>query len=233
MVRRLWNALACGVDADERLVHPYAECMADPNTTLHRVIVSGAVRRLLLSAEAVEGEVAHPTGARGDHDGGDQGRPRALLRIATDGSGATASSSWSVTIRRGVNRFGNTCGWPGRYLRAYDRRPADGRRGELGLRQGRGDSRVVASRNRGLCAIPPIAEPSAGIICGRFSVISIAAVQGWTGGGSASSGWWPSWRARVSRTIWDTPSLLQRRAGCDSSSSAADSCEDGGQRDGK
>jgi len=54
VVRRSWAALACGVDADERVVHPYAECMADPNTTLHRVIVSGAVRTLLLSAEAVE-----------------------------------------------------------------------------------------------------------------------------------------------------------------------------------
>ena len=36
----LWTALACGVDADERMVRKYAECMADPNTALHRLTVS-------------------------------------------------------------------------------------------------------------------------------------------------------------------------------------------------
>ncbi len=49
----LWVALACGVDAEERMVRRYAECMADPNTTLHRLRVSGAVGTVPLSAEAV------------------------------------------------------------------------------------------------------------------------------------------------------------------------------------
>ena len=50
----LWAALACGVDADERMVRRYAECMADPNTALHRLRVSGAVGAVPLSVEAVE-----------------------------------------------------------------------------------------------------------------------------------------------------------------------------------
>ena len=49
----LWTALACGLDADERMVRRYAECMADPNTALHRVTVSNAVGAVPLSAEAV------------------------------------------------------------------------------------------------------------------------------------------------------------------------------------
>ena len=48
----LWLALACGVDADERMVRRYAECMVDPNTTLYRLTVSGAVGTVALSAEA-------------------------------------------------------------------------------------------------------------------------------------------------------------------------------------
>ena len=50
----LWMALACGVDADERMVRRYAKCMTDPNTTLHRLTVSGAVGTVLLSAESME-----------------------------------------------------------------------------------------------------------------------------------------------------------------------------------
>ena len=50
----LWVALACGVDADERMVRRYAECMEDPNTALHRLTVSNAVGSVPLSAEAVE-----------------------------------------------------------------------------------------------------------------------------------------------------------------------------------
>ena len=50
----LWLALACGVDADERMVRRYAGCMVDPNTTLYRLTVSEAVGTVLLSAEAVE-----------------------------------------------------------------------------------------------------------------------------------------------------------------------------------
>ena len=50
----LWAALACGVDADERMVRRYAECMADPNTALHRLTVSNAVGAVPLSAESIE-----------------------------------------------------------------------------------------------------------------------------------------------------------------------------------
>ena len=53
----LWTALACGVDADERMVRRYAECMADPNTALHRLRVSGAVGSVPLSAEAVTARI--------------------------------------------------------------------------------------------------------------------------------------------------------------------------------
>ena len=52
-VYRLWTALAmmtcllvalaCGEDSDERMVRRYADCMADPNTTLHRRTVANAV----------------------------------------------------------------------------------------------------------------------------------------------------------------------------------------------
>ena len=50
----LWVALACGVDADDRMVRRYAECMADPNTTLHQLTVSNAVGTVPLSTEAIE-----------------------------------------------------------------------------------------------------------------------------------------------------------------------------------
>ena len=50
----LWVALACGVDGDDRMVRRYADCMADPNTTLHRRTVSNAVGSVPLSAEAME-----------------------------------------------------------------------------------------------------------------------------------------------------------------------------------
>ena len=63
-MRRLWNALAmlawlglalaCLVDVDDRMVRRYAECMVEPNTALHRLMVSGAVGTVLLSAEAME-----------------------------------------------------------------------------------------------------------------------------------------------------------------------------------
>ena len=54
MMFGLWMALACGVDADDRVVRRYAGCMADANTTLHRLNASGAVGTVPLSAEAVE-----------------------------------------------------------------------------------------------------------------------------------------------------------------------------------
>ena len=61
----LWLALACGMDADDRVVRRYAECMADPNTTLHRLAVSGAVGTVLLSAETME-ERLHIQPERGE-----------------------------------------------------------------------------------------------------------------------------------------------------------------------
>ncbi len=53
-VATMWATLACGMNADERMVRRYAECMADPNTALHRLTVSRAVGTVLLSAEATE-----------------------------------------------------------------------------------------------------------------------------------------------------------------------------------
>ncbi len=54
MMVLLLAALACGMDGDERMVRKYAECMADPNTALHRLTISGAVGTVALSAEATE-----------------------------------------------------------------------------------------------------------------------------------------------------------------------------------
>ena len=53
----LWTLLACGVDADDRMVRRYAGCLADTNTALHRLNASGAVGTVPLSAEAVEERV--------------------------------------------------------------------------------------------------------------------------------------------------------------------------------
>ena len=53
----LWVVLACGVDADDRMVRRYARCLADTNTTLHRLNVSSASGTVPLSAEAVEERV--------------------------------------------------------------------------------------------------------------------------------------------------------------------------------
>ena len=50
----LWITLACGVDADDRMVRRYAGCRADTNTALHRLTVSNALGTVPLSAEAVE-----------------------------------------------------------------------------------------------------------------------------------------------------------------------------------
>ena len=54
MMVLLWLALACGMNADERMVRRYAECMADPNTALHRQTVSNAVGTVPLNAEVME-----------------------------------------------------------------------------------------------------------------------------------------------------------------------------------
>ena len=50
----LWAALACGEGGDERMVRRYADCMADPNTTLHRRMVSNAVGTVPLGTGAAE-----------------------------------------------------------------------------------------------------------------------------------------------------------------------------------
>ena len=74
----LWLALACGLDSDDRMVRRYAGCLADTNTALYRLTASGAVGTVLLR-RGDGGEVACSTGARGGHDGEDQGRLRSLL----------------------------------------------------------------------------------------------------------------------------------------------------------
>ena len=53
MMVGLWVVLACGLDADDRMVRRYAGCMADSNTALHRLTASSAVGTAL-SAEAAE-----------------------------------------------------------------------------------------------------------------------------------------------------------------------------------
>ena len=50
----LWIALACGLDADDRMVRRYAGCMTDANTALYRLTTSSASGTVPLSAEAVE-----------------------------------------------------------------------------------------------------------------------------------------------------------------------------------
>ncbi len=54
MVVCLWTLLACGMDSDDRMVHRYARCLADTNTTLHRLTVPSASGTVALSAQAVE-----------------------------------------------------------------------------------------------------------------------------------------------------------------------------------
>ena len=50
----LWILLACGVDADDRMVRRYTVCLTDTNTTLHRLTASSASGTVALSAEGVE-----------------------------------------------------------------------------------------------------------------------------------------------------------------------------------
>ena len=54
MVICLWIGLACGMDADGRMVRRYAGCLADTNTALHRLTASSASGTVALSAEGVE-----------------------------------------------------------------------------------------------------------------------------------------------------------------------------------
>ena len=65
MTACLWLTLARGADADDRMVGRYAECMADPNTALHRMTVSGAVGTVALSADTAE-EQLHAQLSRGE-----------------------------------------------------------------------------------------------------------------------------------------------------------------------
>ena len=53
----LWIALACGVDADDRMLRRYAKCLTDANTALYRLAVSSTSGTVPLSAEAMEGRV--------------------------------------------------------------------------------------------------------------------------------------------------------------------------------
>ena len=53
----LWIALACGLDADDRMVRRYAVCLTDANTALYRLTVSSTSGTVPLSAEAMEGRV--------------------------------------------------------------------------------------------------------------------------------------------------------------------------------
>ena len=53
----LWIGLACGVDADDRMVRRYAGCLTDTNTALYRLTVSSTSGTVPLSAEAVEERV--------------------------------------------------------------------------------------------------------------------------------------------------------------------------------
>ena len=59
-----------------------------------------------------------------------------------------------------------------------------------GLRDRGADPTTVVSRDDGMAATPPIAEASAGIIRGRFSVAAEPAERGWTGGDPVSKRHW-------------------------------------------
>ena len=53
----LWIALACGLDADDRMVRRYAGCLTDANTALYRLTLSSTSGTVPLSAEAMEERV--------------------------------------------------------------------------------------------------------------------------------------------------------------------------------
>ena len=50
----LWIGLACGLDADDRMVRRYAGCLTDTNTALYRLTVSSTIGTVTLNAEAME-----------------------------------------------------------------------------------------------------------------------------------------------------------------------------------
>ena len=49
--------LACGLDADDRMLRRYAGCLTDTNTALYRLTVSSTIGTVTLSAEAMEERV--------------------------------------------------------------------------------------------------------------------------------------------------------------------------------
>ena len=51
MTACVWLALACGMNVDDRMVRRYAECMVDPNTTLHRQLLRGEVAMAEIRAD--------------------------------------------------------------------------------------------------------------------------------------------------------------------------------------
>ena len=104
----LWLALACGVGSDERMVRRYAECMTDPNTTLHRLALSGSVGTVALSAEAAE-EQLHAQLSRGEVT-------VAEIRLATPD---TANRS----RREFVSGTGNSCHCQAAQQQSGTRRP--------------------------------------------------------------------------------------------------------------
>ena len=53
-VASVWATLACGADAEERLLRDYASCMADTNSASHRRYVEHRVGAVPLSAEGME-----------------------------------------------------------------------------------------------------------------------------------------------------------------------------------
>ena len=53
-VATMWATLACGADAEERLLRDYAECLVDPNSGLHLKYVANRVGTVQLSVEGME-----------------------------------------------------------------------------------------------------------------------------------------------------------------------------------
>ena len=53
-VATMWATLACGADAEERLLRDYAECLVDSNSALHRRHVESRIGTIPLSAEGME-----------------------------------------------------------------------------------------------------------------------------------------------------------------------------------
>ena len=110
-VYRLWTALAmmtcllvalaCGEDSDDRMVRRYARLHGGPQH--HPASADRGQRRRGRAAErrGDGGAVARSTGARRGHDGGNQGRPRLLLRIGlADSCGnGVGKGAWAEEIR--------------------------------------------------------------------------------------------------------------------------------------